>query len=79
MKSTTIQTRQSGVTPCVDCPLRKLAPFRALTARELAFVAGFKSGEARFEAGDAILTEGERSPFLVHGPVGMGVSFQVIA
>lgn len=51
-------------TPCVQCPLRKLDAFRKFSAEELEFVAAFKSGELRLEAGNAIFSEGTNSPHL---------------
>src|SRR5262249_47019575 len=49
-------------TPCTQCPLRRLSAFRKFTAEELEFVASFKSGELRLEAGNAIFSEGTNSP-----------------
>jgi CRP-like cAMP-binding protein len=51
-------------TSCEACPLRKLAPFRALTAEELAFVSVLKSGELTAQPGMSILLEGQSSPHL---------------
>lgn len=51
-------------TPCDMCPLRALAPFRALTAKELTFVKELKSGELSAQPGMSILLEGQSSPHL---------------
>lgn len=49
---------------CVDCPLRQMAPFRALTVQELEFVSTLKSGEFVADPGMSILLEGQSSPHL---------------
>lgn len=56
--------RTPAQTPCAKCPLRKIDIFRKFTAEELAFVASFKSGELRLEAGSTIFSEGTNSPHL---------------
>ena len=51
-------------TSCEECPLRRLEPFRELTAKELAFVNDLKSGELTAQPGMSILLEGQSSPHL---------------
>lgn len=53
-----------SVTPCQKCPLRRLKWYRDFTPEELQFVASFKSGELKVQAGGTILTENESSPNL---------------
>lgn len=50
--------------PCEACPLRTLHVLRDFTPDELAFVAGFKSGELNPEAGSSVLLQGTNSPHL---------------
>jgi len=51
-------------TPCARCPLRRLPAFRKFTPEEIEFIAAFKSGELRLEAGNTIFSEGTNSPHL---------------
>ena len=51
-------------TPCARCPLRRLPTFRKFTPEEVEFIAAFKSGELRLEAGNTIFSEGTNSPHL---------------
>ena len=52
------------VTPCAKCPLRKIDIFRKFTEEEIAFTAGFKSGELALDAGGTVFSEGTNSPHL---------------
>ncbi len=50
--------------PCEKCPLRGKEVLRDFTAKELPFVAEFKSGELNVEAGTNILLQGTNSAHL---------------
>jgi CRP-like cAMP-binding protein len=50
--------------PCEKCPLRGKKVLRDFTAKELPFVAEFKSGELNVEAGTNILLQGTNSAHL---------------
>jgi CRP-like cAMP-binding protein len=50
--------------PCERCPLRKREVLRDFTAKEVEFVANFKSGELNIEAGTNILLQGTNSAHL---------------
>jgi len=52
------------ITPCEQCPLRRLPCLREFTPDELDFVKAFKSDELRVEAGASFLHEGMRSDHL---------------
>ncbi|MCF3638963.1 Crp/Fnr family transcriptional regulator [Rhizobium sp. TRM95111] len=51
-------------TPCTQCPLRALPHFRDFNAKELDFVAHFKSGELSVDRGSTFLVEGTHSPHI---------------
>lgn len=62
MKKSIIKTAETkGMTPCRNCPLRKLPVFRAFTDEELKFMETFKSGELAVEPGATILLEAMNS------------------
>jgi CRP-like cAMP-binding protein len=50
--------------PCEKCPLRGKEVLRDFTAKELPFIAQFKSGELNVEAGTNILLQGTNSAHL---------------
>ena len=50
--------------PCEKCPLRGKEVLRDFTAKELPFVAEFKSGELNVQAGTSILLQGTNSAHL---------------
>jgi CRP/FNR family transcriptional regulator, anaerobic regulatory protein len=50
--------------PCEKCPLRDNPCLRDFTAKELAFVSEFKSGELNVEAGTHVLLQGTNSAHL---------------
>ena len=50
--------------PCEKCPLRGKEVLRDFTAKELEFVAEFKSGELNVQAGTNILLQGTNSAHL---------------
>ena len=50
--------------PCEKCPLRDLHALREFSAKELEFVAEFKSGELNVQAGTNILLQGTNSAHL---------------
>lgn len=50
--------------PCEKCPLRDLHALRQFSAKELEFVAEFKSGELNIQAGTNILLQGTNSAHL---------------
>jgi CRP-like cAMP-binding protein len=53
-----------GLTPCEQCPLRRVPCLRAFTPEELEFVRRFKVDELRVEPGASFLHEGSRSEHL---------------
>lgn len=61
---TTANQHSKWRTPCQQCPLRSLSTFRDFSAKELEFVAQFKSGELSIERGATILVEGMHSAHL---------------
>ncbi|MBA2126761.1 Crp/Fnr family transcriptional regulator [Hyphomicrobium methylovorum] len=56
--------RESQQTPCVKCPLRKLACFCDVSQDELDFIQWMKSGELVADQGTTVLMEGHSSPHL---------------
>jgi CRP/FNR family transcriptional regulator, anaerobic regulatory protein len=50
--------------PCEKCPLRGCETLRDFSAKEIEFVANFKSGELHIEAGTSILLQGTNSAHL---------------
>ena len=50
--------------PCEKCPLRDIHALREFSAKELEFVAEFKSGELNVQAGTNILLQGTNSAHL---------------
>jgi CRP/FNR family transcriptional regulator len=50
--------------PCEKCPLRAVHALRDFSAKELAFVSVFKSGELNVQAGTSILLQGTNSAHL---------------
>jgi CRP/FNR family transcriptional regulator len=52
------------ITPCAQCPLRRLPCLREFTPEELDFVQRFKADELRVEPGASFLSEGSRSEHL---------------
>lgn len=54
----------SGITPCEQCPLRRLPCLREFTPKELDFVKRFKVDELRVDPGVSFLNEGSRSEYL---------------
>jgi len=52
------------ITPCEQCPLRRVPCLRAFTPEELEFVKRFKVDELRVEPGASFLAEGTRSEHL---------------
>lgn len=52
------------ITPCEQCPLRRLPCLREFTPEELEFVKRFKIDELRVEPGASFLREGTRSEHL---------------
>jgi len=69
----------SGETvPCEDCPLRRRAAFRSLSEDELHFIERLKIGEATFVKGQALLTEGTRSPYVYTVLHGWGFRYKLL-
>jgi CRP-like cAMP-binding protein len=60
----TKKTNGNSITPCEQCPLRKMARFRDFSAPELSFVSRFKTGELAVDSGSLILMEGSHSAHL---------------
>ncbi|RDV04028.1 Crp/Fnr family transcriptional regulator [Undibacter mobilis] len=52
------------ITPCEQCPLRRLPCLREFTPQELEFIKRFKIDELRVEPGASFLHEGSRSEHL---------------
>jgi len=63
---------------CEQCPLRRLEQFREFTAKELAFVSSFKSGELHSSAGASIMVEGARSAHLYTVLSGWGFRYKIL-
>ncbi len=55
---------QGRKVPCEKCPLRSREFLRDFNAKELEFVANFKSGELNIEAGTSVLLQGTNSAHL---------------
>jgi CRP/FNR family transcriptional regulator len=55
---------QGRTIACEKCPLRARACLRDFNAKELEFVASFKSGELNIEAGTSVLLQGTNSAHL---------------
>jgi CRP/FNR family transcriptional regulator, anaerobic regulatory protein len=55
---------QGRKVPCEKCPLRGRECLRDFSAKELEFVAGFKSGELNVAAGTSVLLQGTNSAHL---------------
>jgi CRP/FNR family transcriptional regulator, anaerobic regulatory protein len=67
-----------SVTACQECPLRRLKAYREFTPEELKFIADFKAGELKLEAGSTILTENADSPNLYTVLRGWAIKYKVI-
>lgn len=65
-------------TTCKICPLRKRELFTDFTKDELEFMAWFKTGELRVDAGTTILMEGSNSPQLFTVLEGMGTRYKTL-
>jgi CRP/FNR family transcriptional regulator, anaerobic regulatory protein len=63
-KASTISAGTRNSTPCHNCPLRKMASFRAFTDEELVFMESFKTGELAVDPGATILLDGTNSAHL---------------
>lgn len=63
----------SGITDCLDCPLRCRPLFVPMTDKELAFQRYFKSGENLVPAGSDAISQGQVSPMLQTVLSGMAV------
>lgn len=51
-------------TDCANCPLRQRPLYTGFSAREIAFMQGFKVGEEVVQPGEMVLRQGENSTFL---------------
>src|SRR5688500_4788427 len=65
--------------PCEKCPLRDNPCLRDFTAKELAFVAEFKSGELNVEAGTNVLLQGTNSAHLYTVLSGWAFRYKTLA
>ena len=66
------------VTPCQQCPLRRLPCLREFAPDELEFVQRFKSDELHFEAGATFLREGSKSDHLFTVLSGWAFRYKVL-
>lgn len=64
--------------PCDECPLRCRPVFRPLSDEELHFIERLKIGETSFVKGQAILTEGSRSPYVYTVLHGWGFRYKLL-
>ena len=62
---------------CERCPLRRLDAFQEMSPQEVAFMARFKVGELKVEAGTPLLEEGSNAPQLYTVLRGMGVRYKL--
>lgn len=65
-------------TACQHCPLRKCDAFQNISNEDLAFIARFKVGELKVEAGTPILMEGSNAPQLYTALHGMGIRYKTL-
>jgi CRP/FNR family transcriptional regulator, anaerobic regulatory protein len=65
--------------PCEKCPLRDLHALREFSAKELEFVAEFKSGELNVQAGSNILLQGTNSAHLYTVLSGWAFRYKTLA
>lgn len=54
----------ADVTPCRECPLLSCETFRPLSEDKLEYLDGFKQGEAAFQRGEMVMSQGGKSPQL---------------
>ncbi len=47
---------------CENCPLRRRPAFKSISAPELSFMTGFKTGELEVASGAAVISEGTTTP-----------------
>ncbi|WP_297771389.1 Crp/Fnr family transcriptional regulator [uncultured Roseovarius sp.] len=66
------------VTPCRDCPLRKLSLFAPMSDREVDFMQDFKTGELKVDPGTTLMLEGSNSPQLYTVLDGMGLRYKTL-
>lgn len=66
-------------TRCIQCPLKRLKIFRAVTPEELAFIESLKSGEFVTEVGTTVLLEGINSPHLYTVLSGWAFRYKTLA
>lgn len=65
-------------TDCLNCPLRQRPVFEPMTASEISFMRGFKSGELIIEPHTTILLQGSTSPQLFTALHGWGVRYKLL-
>ena len=58
------RTSAAQVTPCGQCPLRRLPIFQPCDGIQLDFIETFKIGEQTIARGETVYTEGMTSPYL---------------
>lgn len=66
------------VTSCSECPLRRRAPFAAMSEEEVRQTQRFKVGEMLVEAGTPVLTEGAHSAQLFTILSGLGLRYKTL-
>jgi CRP-like cAMP-binding protein len=59
-----LQSQESPIIPCLNCPLQNVSGLRPLTAGQLEFMQGFKQGEVYVAKGAQMLSAGVTSPHL---------------
>ena len=72
------EAQNSNNTPCAKCPLHKREEFRKFCAREIDFIAKFKTGELSVDSGATILVEGSHSAHLFTVLSGWGFRYKTL-
>jgi CRP/FNR family transcriptional regulator len=60
----TLQSEDSPIIPCANCPLQNVPGLRRLTADQIEYMQGFKQGEVYVAKGAQMLSPGVTSPHL---------------
>src|ERR1051325_12111114 len=59
-----VQSQESPIIPCVNCPLQKVSGLRPLSDSQVEFMLSFKQGEVYVAKGAQMLSPGVTSPHL---------------
>lgn len=59
-----VQSQESPIIPCINCPLQNVSGLRSLTASQIEFMLNFKQGEVYVAKGGQMLSPGVTSPHL---------------